>query len=251
MTDTFQAAVLLGSLFLIVILGGSWAGGWTQVFNDNARSDRIELFLMSPNLTIRHSFWSVVVGGTFYWLTMFCSNQASVQKYLSVESIGQVRMYAYFSIYFYSNLLEQEFLLNYKINWYISRQPKNQFTLISFLLVTSYVNKTLYIIHNYYLQSSLDIVVWADIDLHNQLLDWNGIVQRVQGMRSRQRRLHLRARSIVATLRDERYGRLQGHSRPVCRWNLCCLLRVIIVINMYYILILLLLKYTTYINLRQ
>lgn len=46
---------------------------------------------MTPNPTVRHSFWSVVVGGTFYWLTMFCSNQASIQKYLSVESISQVR----------------------------------------------------------------------------------------------------------------------------------------------------------------
>lgn len=46
---------------------------------------------MDPSPTVRHSFWSVVIGGTFYWLTMFCSNQASVQKYLSVETISQAR----------------------------------------------------------------------------------------------------------------------------------------------------------------
>lgn len=92
MADTFQAAVLIGSLFLILGYGLSWTGGTARVWEDNLKSDRMEFFNMDPNPTVRHSFWSVVIGGTFYWTTMFCSNQASVQKYLSVESISQVRM---------------------------------------------------------------------------------------------------------------------------------------------------------------
>lgn len=91
MTDTFQAAVLLGSLFLIAGYGMSWAGGTALVWEENQRSGRMEFFNMNPSPTIRHSFWTVVVGGTFYWTTMFCSNQASVQKYLSVENISQAR----------------------------------------------------------------------------------------------------------------------------------------------------------------
>lgn len=91
MTDTFQAVVLLASLFMIVGMGMTWAGGSSQVWQDNSDTGRLEFFNMDPTPTVRHSFWSVVVGGTFYWATMFCSNQASVQKYLSVESIGQVR----------------------------------------------------------------------------------------------------------------------------------------------------------------
>ncbi|GAB1867004.1 Putative sodium-dependent multivitamin transporter [Camponotus japonicus] len=92
MTDTFQAAVLMGSLFLILGYGLSWAGGIAFVWQENAESGRIEFFNMDPRPTVRHSFWSVVIGGTFYWTTMFCSNQASVQKYLSVENISQVRI---------------------------------------------------------------------------------------------------------------------------------------------------------------
>ncbi|KAK9305561.1 hypothetical protein QLX08_003357 [Tetragonisca angustula] len=91
MTDTFQAAVLLGSLFLIVGYGLSWEGGPSLVWQVNQQSGRMEFFNMDPSPTVRHSFWSVVIGGTIYWTSMFCSNQASVQKYLSVESIGQVR----------------------------------------------------------------------------------------------------------------------------------------------------------------
>ncbi|XP_017758967.1 PREDICTED: sodium-coupled monocarboxylate transporter 1-like [Eufriesea mexicana] len=91
MTDTFQAVVLLGSLFLIVGYGLFWAGGLSLVWQVNDQSGRMEFFNMDPSPTVRHSFWSVVVGGTIYWTTMFCSNQASVQKYLSVKSIGQAR----------------------------------------------------------------------------------------------------------------------------------------------------------------
>ena len=91
MTDTFQAAVLLGSLFLILGYGIFWAGGFSTIWEDSLRTNRLELFNMDATPTVRHSFWSVVVGGTFYWATMFCSNQASIQKYLSVENISQVR----------------------------------------------------------------------------------------------------------------------------------------------------------------
>ncbi|XP_068986250.1 sodium-coupled monocarboxylate transporter 1-like [Bombus flavifrons] len=91
MTDTFQAAVLLGSLFLIAGCGLSWEGGPSLVWQVNEQSGRMEFFNMDPSPTVRHSFWSVVIGGTIYWTSMFCSNQASVQKYLSVENIGQVR----------------------------------------------------------------------------------------------------------------------------------------------------------------
>lgn len=43
---------------------------------------------MDTNPTVRHSFWSVLIGGTFYWATMYCSNQASIQKYLSVDTLS-------------------------------------------------------------------------------------------------------------------------------------------------------------------
>ncbi|CAH1113734.1 unnamed protein product [Psylliodes chrysocephalus] len=89
--DTFQAAVLIGSLLLIAGLGYIAVGGTGAIWSHNYVTDRLEIFNFDPDMTVRHSFWSVVVGGTFYWMTMFCSNQASIQKYLSVESISQVR----------------------------------------------------------------------------------------------------------------------------------------------------------------
>ncbi|KAL1512457.1 hypothetical protein ABEB36_002044 [Hypothenemus hampei] len=88
--DTFQTAILMGSLFLIVILGEKFVGGTGIVWSKSYQAGKLEIFNFDP--TVKHNFWSVVLGGTFYWLTMFCSNQASIQKYLSVESIEQVRV---------------------------------------------------------------------------------------------------------------------------------------------------------------
>lgn len=91
MTDTFQAIVLMVSLVVVVFLGISELGGWKQIWQDSEKTQRLEIFNLDPSPTVRHSFWSVVIGGTFYWATMFCSNQASIQKYLSVENSSQVR----------------------------------------------------------------------------------------------------------------------------------------------------------------
>lgn len=91
MTDMFQAIVLAASLVLILGIGLWQEGGFAKVWDLSSQSDRIEFFNMDPNPTVRHSFWSVVIGGSFYWATMFCANQASIQKCLSVETIKQAR----------------------------------------------------------------------------------------------------------------------------------------------------------------
>ncbi|XP_025836687.1 sodium-coupled monocarboxylate transporter 1 [Agrilus planipennis] len=91
MTDTFQAAVLVASILIILYLGEQYVGGTEIIWSENFHTGRLEIFNMNPNLTVRHSFWSVIIGGMFYWMSMFCSNQASIQKYLSVETISQVR----------------------------------------------------------------------------------------------------------------------------------------------------------------
>ncbi|RVE52689.1 hypothetical protein evm_002562 [Chilo suppressalis] len=92
MTDTFQSAVLIGSLAAVLALGAAEVGGLDAVWDHARRTNRLQFFDMDPDPTVRHSFWSVVVGGTMYWTSMFCANQASVQKYLSVERISQVRV---------------------------------------------------------------------------------------------------------------------------------------------------------------
>ncbi|XP_045471431.1 sodium-coupled monocarboxylate transporter 1 [Harmonia axyridis] len=108
--DTFQTFVLIGSLIAIVWIGQKFLGPDAKVWLDNYQTERLEIFNMTSDMTVRHSFWSVVIGGTFYWMTMFCSNQASIQKYMSVQSISQVRKALWVSAF--------GLILVYSLNFY-------------------------------------------------------------------------------------------------------------------------------------
>lgn len=92
LTDTFQALVLLLSLIVLIVMG-QWLspGGFSEIWHDATSTDRLESVIWNLDPTIKHNVWSVVIGGTVYWLSMFCANQASIQKYMSVQTIGQVR----------------------------------------------------------------------------------------------------------------------------------------------------------------
>ena len=42
-------------------------------------------FSVDPDITTPYTMWSVVIGGWFYWLSIYGTNQAMVQRYLSAE----------------------------------------------------------------------------------------------------------------------------------------------------------------------
>lgn len=44
MTDTFQAAVLMGSIILILLLGEQFLGGPEVIWSENWKSKRLEIF---------------------------------------------------------------------------------------------------------------------------------------------------------------------------------------------------------------
>lgn len=43
-------------------------------------------FSFDTNPVTRHTVFSVVIGGFFYWVSLLCTNQASVQKCMSLKS---------------------------------------------------------------------------------------------------------------------------------------------------------------------
>lgn len=44
MTDTFQAAVLVGSIVLVFLLGENFVGGPEVIWSENWKSKRLEIF---------------------------------------------------------------------------------------------------------------------------------------------------------------------------------------------------------------
>lgn len=55
-------------------------------------------FSLDPNPATRHTVFSVVVGGFFYWTSLLCTNQASVQKCMSLRCQNKANKALTFSI---------------------------------------------------------------------------------------------------------------------------------------------------------
>ena len=81
---------MFGSFLAIIIKGNYDAGGASVVFDRNYQDNRMVLFDFNPDIRIQNTFWSVTVGNFFLWLSVYATNQAQVQRYLTVKKKSQV-----------------------------------------------------------------------------------------------------------------------------------------------------------------
>lgn len=84
-TDALQMVIMYGSMLFVIIKGAIDVGGFEYVWRKNVESGRAELINFDPNPTTRHTFWTLIVGGYFTWITIYGVNQAQVQRYLCVK----------------------------------------------------------------------------------------------------------------------------------------------------------------------
>ena len=72
---------------LISYLNVFQVGGISEVFNRAYDGGRINFDEISADPTIRHTFWSQVVGGIFVYLSIYGVNQAQLQRLLSIKEM--------------------------------------------------------------------------------------------------------------------------------------------------------------------
>ncbi|XP_071835571.1 sodium-coupled monocarboxylate transporter 1-like isoform X2 [Apostichopus japonicus] len=82
-TDVFQVTLMFIGFFAMIIGAAVKVGGFRRGWQIAKEGGRIDFFDFRPDPTIRHTFWSVVVGGTFTWLAVYGVNQSQVQRYLA------------------------------------------------------------------------------------------------------------------------------------------------------------------------
>ncbi|XP_033113679.1 sodium-coupled monocarboxylate transporter 1-like [Anneissia japonica] len=91
-TDVFQVTVMVVGFVAIIIKGSMEVGGLDRVWNISAEGGRIQFFDFNPDPTVRHTFWSVVIGGTFTWTAVYGVNQSQVQRYLTCGSANVAKI---------------------------------------------------------------------------------------------------------------------------------------------------------------
>ncbi|XP_041376730.1 sodium-coupled monocarboxylate transporter 1-like [Gigantopelta aegis] len=85
-TDAFQMGIITAGMLTLIIQGAITVGGWEVVMERTNKGGRLPDFDWNPDPTIRHSFWSLFVGGFLSLLTIYGSNQAMLQRYVSTRT---------------------------------------------------------------------------------------------------------------------------------------------------------------------
>lgn len=91
-TDAFQIMVMIAAMLAVDIRGLTTLGGFQGILEKAQRGMRINQIDFSPDPFVRHTFWCLLIGGTFTWLAIYGVNQTQVQRYLTSPSMKSAQM---------------------------------------------------------------------------------------------------------------------------------------------------------------
>ncbi|GAB1295478.1 Sodium-coupled monocarboxylate transporter 1 [Apodemus speciosus] len=94
-TDVFQVGIMVAGFASVIIQASITQGGIDTILRDASNGGRLNFWNFNPNPLQRHTFWTIIIGGTFTWTTIYGINQSQVQRYISCKS----RLHAKLSLY--------------------------------------------------------------------------------------------------------------------------------------------------------
>ncbi|KAE8615071.1 hypothetical protein XENTR_v10008401 [Xenopus tropicalis] len=97
-TDVFQVGIMVAGFSSVIIRAVVVQGGIGPILNDSYYGDRLNFWDFTPNPLQRHSFWTIVVGGTFTWTGIYGVNQSQVQRYIACKTRFQAKLSLYINL---------------------------------------------------------------------------------------------------------------------------------------------------------
>ncbi|RMB97852.1 hypothetical protein DUI87_25330 [Hirundo rustica rustica] len=97
-TDAFQMIVMVAGFVTVLIRGTSLNGGSTKVWEDAHEGSRLNIFDFDVDPLRRHTFWTIVIGGTFTWLGLYGVNQSTIQRCISCKSEKHAKLALYLNL---------------------------------------------------------------------------------------------------------------------------------------------------------
>ncbi|XP_068573036.1 sodium-coupled monocarboxylate transporter 1 isoform X2 [Cebidichthys violaceus] len=97
-TDVLQLGVMLAGFLSVIIRSVIVQGGVLPIISDSQQGGRLNFEDFDTNPLRRHTFWTITVGGTFVWVSIYGINQAQVQRYISCKSITHARLSVYINL---------------------------------------------------------------------------------------------------------------------------------------------------------
>ncbi|XKL67587.1 hypothetical protein PGB90_003078 [Kerria lacca] len=99
-----EAILMVAALFSIIFSGLSKFGNFRNIIEIAERNNRIDFMNFRSDLTVRHTWLSTLIGGTFNGLFLKAINQVRIQRYLTMKDYKSVVFSVLFSWPFYTLL---------------------------------------------------------------------------------------------------------------------------------------------------
>lgn len=97
-TDVFQVGIMVAGFVSVIIRAIVVRGGLTPIMQDAYEGGRINFWDFDVNPMRRHTFWTILVGGSFIWIYIYGVNQAQVQRYIACKTRLQAKMSLYINL---------------------------------------------------------------------------------------------------------------------------------------------------------
>ncbi|KAG5683323.1 hypothetical protein PVAND_012609 [Polypedilum vanderplanki] len=92
LTDAFQSILMFAAVLTVIISGLIYAGGFSEIFRIANEGERLELWNFNPDPTIRHTWFTLIIGGMGTYLSLYAVSQAQVQRLLSVKTLKDAQL---------------------------------------------------------------------------------------------------------------------------------------------------------------
>ncbi|XP_062990742.1 sodium-coupled monocarboxylate transporter 1-like [Elgaria multicarinata webbii] len=97
-TDVFQGGIMVAGFSAVIIRAVVVQGGIGNILNDSYHGGRLNFWDFNPDPLQRHTFWTIVIGGTFTWLGIYGVSQAQVQRYIACKTRFQAKVSLYVNL---------------------------------------------------------------------------------------------------------------------------------------------------------
>ncbi|XP_046363311.1 sodium-coupled monocarboxylate transporter 1-like [Haliotis rufescens] len=90
-TDSLQTIIIVLGLISLLVQGSLAVGGFSKAWEIARERTRLRFFDFNPSPGVRHSVWSLVVGGGIMWMSYLGVNQVQIQRLMSCPTLRKAK----------------------------------------------------------------------------------------------------------------------------------------------------------------
>uniref|UniRef100_A0A4W3HX80 Sodium-coupled monocarboxylate transporter 1-like n=1 Tax=Callorhinchus milii TaxID=7868 RepID=A0A4W3HX80_CALMI len=91
-------SIMISGFLAVVIRATVVENGIAQIWNNSYHGGRLNFWDFNPDPLRRHTFWTIVIGGSFMWTAIYGINQSQVQRYISCKNKFEAKLSLYLNM---------------------------------------------------------------------------------------------------------------------------------------------------------